>query len=67
MTMKFTCLWAVIGLCIISIGFLGGCATVRHPGPLGEVGDLIEDYPIARYALVLIILGILGAIRRNHK
>ena len=49
----------------ICIGLLAGCATERHPGPLGGVGDFLEDTPGATIVLALIIMAIIGGAARK--
>lgn len=42
-------------LVIILTVFLSGCATTRSPGPLGGIGDFLQDNPWAVSVLVIII------------
>jgi H+/Cl- antiporter ClcA len=60
-TMKIHAHQRTIILMIFQLGMafcLSGCATERHPGPLGGVGDFLQDNPWAVPVLGIIIWGV---------
>ena len=54
-------------LACLPVLLLAGCATERHPGPLGAIGDIIEDFPAAKFILIALILGAGGIFKGGSK
>ena len=56
--------WTLVCLCGL---LLAGCATARHPGPLGGVGDFIEDNPIGKFILIAALVAAGGMFSGSKK